>query len=40
MPDKARYRAAVRRKFGRRPSYDPQAKYDPQTINALIYPSR
>ena len=36
---KDEYRAAVRRKFARRPSYDPAAKYDPRTINALIYPS-
>ncbi len=36
-PDKQRYRAAVRKHFARRPSYDPEAEYDPKTINAMVY---
>jgi hypothetical protein len=36
-PDKDHYRKAVRDKFKDRKSYDPDAKYDPVTINSSIY---
>ena len=37
LPDKRFYRRAVQRHFAARPSYDPTARYDPDTINGLIY---
>ena len=37
IPDKKAYREAIRQKFRDRPSYDPNAKYDPDRINDLIY---
>ena len=36
-PDKQAYRQAVQRRFAQRKSYDPDARYDPQSINDLIY---
>lgn len=36
-PDKQVYRQAVQQHFAARPSYDPSARYDPDTINGLIY---
>ena len=37
MPNKADYRRAVRAKFEGTPSYDPDAVYDPDTINEVLY---
>ncbi len=37
MPDKADYRRAIREKFEGTPSYDPDAIYDPDTINEVLY---
>jgi hypothetical protein len=37
VPDKANYRMAIKNRFARRPSYDPDAQYDPRTVNDLIY---
>jgi hypothetical protein len=37
IPDKKAYRGAVRQKFKDRPSYAPDAKYDPDKVNDLIY---
>lgn len=37
VPNKHDYRRAVRRHYAGRLSYDPRAKYDPETINTLMY---
>jgi hypothetical protein len=37
MPEKAEYRREIRAKFEGRPSYDPHAVYDPETINEVLY---
>ncbi|MEM9235224.1 MAG: right-handed parallel beta-helix repeat-containing protein [Verrucomicrobiota bacterium] len=37
IPDKARYRSAVREHFKDRPSFDPKAVYDPKTVNQKVY---
>lgn len=37
VPDKQRYRAAVRKAFAGRKSYDAKATYDPATINEQLY---
>lgn len=37
VPDKATYRMAIQHRFATRPSYDPDARYDPLTVNNLIY---
>ena len=37
MPDKNRYRKAVKDKFAGRKSYDPDAYYDSEKINDLLY---
>ena len=37
VPNKAAYRMAIKDRFATRPSYDPDAQYDPRTVNDLIY---
>jgi len=37
VPDKKAYRTAIKRRFKDRPSFDENTKYDPATINELIY---
>ena len=37
MPDKAKYRRRIRAKFEGTPSYDPDAVYDPDRINEVLY---
>ena len=36
-PDRRAYRVAVMSHFAKRPSFDPDAKYDPATVNGLLY---
>jgi hypothetical protein len=37
MPHKADYRRNIRAKFEGKPSYDPDAVYDPERINEVLY---
>jgi len=37
MPNKADYRRETRTRFEGKPSYDPEAVYDPDTINKVLY---
>ena len=37
VPDKKAYRSAINERFKDRPSFDENAKYDPNTINEFIY---
>ncbi len=37
MPNKADYRRKIRARFEGQPSYDPEAVYDPDTINEVLY---
>jgi hypothetical protein len=37
VPDKTAYRMAIKDRFAARPSFDPDARYDPATVNELIY---